>query len=96
MVTFIEHFGDIADPRMERTKAHKLIDVLFITYIAILCGCDDCYAIERFGYAKEAWLRKYLKLSNGLPSHDTLNRVILAIHLLTNIYYFHTIDSGLL
>jgi len=41
MTGFIEHFGDIPDPRVDRTKDHKLIDILFITLSAVICGCDD-------------------------------------------------------
>lgn len=79
MTGFIEQFGIIEDPRVDRTKKHKLIDILFITLAAILCGCDEWEEIESYGHKKEPWLRKYLELPNGIPSHDTFNRTISAI-----------------
>ena len=79
MTGFIEQFGNIPDPRIDRTKKHKLIDILFITIAAIICGCDEWEEIELYGQKKEAWLRKYLELPNGIPSHDTFNRTISSI-----------------
>src|SRR6266545_1806935 len=76
MTGFIEHFGNIPDPRIDRTREHKLIDILFITLSAVICGCDDWNSIERYAKTKEEWLRKYLELPGGIPSHDTINRVI--------------------
>jgi predicted transposase YbfD/YdcC len=76
MTGFIEQFKDIPDPRVDRTKKHKLIDILFITLSAILCGCDEWEEIQSYGEKKETWLRKYLELPNGIPSHDTFNRTI--------------------
>jgi len=79
MTGFIEQFGTITDPRVDRTKKHKLIDILFNTLSAILCGCDEWEEIESYGQKKEPWLRKYLELPNGIPSHDTFNRTISSI-----------------
>jgi predicted transposase YbfD/YdcC len=79
MTGFIEQFGSIPDPRIDRTKKHKLIDILFITIAAILCGCDEWEEIQSYGEKKEAWLRKYIELPNGIPSHDTINRTVSAI-----------------
>ena len=79
MQGFIEHFGDIPDPRVERTKKHKLIDILFLTLAAVLGGCDEWEEIQAYGEKKESWLRKYIALPNGIPSHDTINRVISAL-----------------
>ena len=76
MTSFIEQFGDVPDPRVDRTKKHKLIDILFITMAAVICGCDEWEEIELYGQKKELWLRKYLELPNGIPSHDTINRTI--------------------
>lgn len=75
MASFLEHFDALPDPRVERTKLHKLSDILFITIAAVLSGCDDWNEIELYGETKEEWLRKYLELANGIPSHDTFNRV---------------------
>lgn len=75
MSSFFEHFGSLADPRVERTRLHKLSDILFITMAAVLSGCDDWNEIELYAEMKEEWLRKYLELPGGIPSHDTFNRV---------------------
>jgi predicted transposase YbfD/YdcC len=69
------HFGPLSDPRVKRTKAHELLDVLTIALCAVLCGANDWVAVETFGQAKEAWLRTFLALPNGIPSHDTFGRV---------------------
>lgn len=79
MTGFIEQFSDIPDPRIERTKKHKLIDILFLTMAAVICGCDEWEEIESYGEKKEKWLRKYIELPHGIPSHDTINRTISAI-----------------
>jgi len=70
-----EHFGDIQDPRHERTKHHKLIDTLVIAICAIICNADNWEEVEAFGEAKETWFRTFLELPNGIPSHDTFRRV---------------------
>jgi predicted transposase YbfD/YdcC len=70
-----QHFGHLTDPRIERTKEHKLIDIVIIAICAIIAGADGWVAIEAFGHAKEKWLRTFLDLPNGIPSHDTFGRV---------------------
>lgn len=70
------HFGDLTDPRIERTRAHSLLDILTIAICAILAGADGPTSMETFGKAKEEWLRAFLKLPNGIPSHDTFSRVL--------------------
>jgi predicted transposase YbfD/YdcC len=62
------------DPR-EDNRRHLLIDILVITICASLCGAEKWEDIEAFGRAKEAWLRKFLALPHGIPSHDTFARV---------------------
>ena len=74
-VSLIDHFSVIEDPRIERRKEHKLIDILCIAICATLSGADDFTAMEAFGEAKEEWLRTFLELPNGVPSHDTFGRV---------------------
>lgn len=69
------HFGDLQDPRIDRTKRHKLLDIVVIAICAIICGADGWVAIEEFGKAKPRWLREFLELPNGIPSHDTFGRV---------------------
>jgi predicted transposase YbfD/YdcC len=68
-------FADLADPRVERTKDHQLLDILTITICAVLCGADNWVDIEAFGHAKRAFLERFLLLPNGIPSHDTFGRV---------------------
>src|SRR5260221_2608303 len=71
----LEHFRELADPRIDRHKEHKLIDVLVIAICAILCGANDWVAVETFGEAKRDWFTRFLDLTHGIPSHDTFGRV---------------------
>ena len=75
----IEHFEAITDPRVNRTKEHALIDVLVIAVCTMLCGGETFNDMEDFGKAKEDWFRTFLTLPNGIPSHDTFNRVFAAL-----------------
>ena len=70
-----EHFSKINDPRKDRTKHHKLIDIIAIAICAIICGAEGWVDIELFGNSKIHWLATFLELSNGIPSHDTFGRV---------------------
>jgi hypothetical protein len=70
-----DHFSDIEDPRIERTKDHLLIDILTIAILSVICGADGWVAIETYGHAKYDWLNTVLDLPNGIPSHDTFGRV---------------------
>jgi predicted transposase YbfD/YdcC len=65
----------IADPRVDRTRDHSLHDILLISILAMICGAETFVDFEDFGQAKETWLRTFLKLPNGIPSHDTFGRV---------------------
>jgi predicted transposase YbfD/YdcC len=76
---FFAHFANLPEPRIDRTKRHKLMDVVFITVCALLSGANDFVGMEKFGKAKLDWLKKYLELPHGIPSHDTFGRVIQAI-----------------
>jgi len=69
----------IADPRLERTREHHLQDILMISVLAMLCGAESFVDFEDFGQAKEEWLRTFLELPAGIPSHDTFGRVFAAI-----------------
>lgn len=68
-------FAGLEDPRVERTKLHELLDIITIAICAVICGADDWSEIELFGHAKEAFFMSFLPLPNGIPSHDTFNRV---------------------
>lgn len=70
-----DHFASLEDPRIDRTKLHQLMDILVIAICAVVCGADDWVEVELFGNAKRAWLRTFLALPNGIPSHDTFGRV---------------------
>ena len=73
------HFADLPDPRVERSKRHQLLDVVTIAVCAVLCGADTWVAVEAWGKAKLPWLRTWLDLPHGVPSHDTLGRVFAAL-----------------
>src|SRR5215212_9043914 len=73
------HFADLPDPRLDRSRRHNLVDIIFITLCAVLCGANDLVAIEKFGRTKRRWLAKYLELPNGIPVHDTFGRVLAAL-----------------
>lgn len=62
MPSFINFFGLLPDPRINRNRRHKLIDILVITIAAVLSGCDDWNEIELYGHSKEEWLRTFLEL----------------------------------
>ncbi len=74
-LTIADHFALVDDPRIERTKQHKLIDIITIAICAVICGADTWVDIEMYGQAKYSFLKKFLELSNGIPSHDTFARV---------------------
>ncbi len=78
-LSLIEHFKDLPDPRVDRTKDHELIDVLTIAICTLLCAGESFNDMEDFGKAKEEWFRTFLNLKNGIPSHDTFNRVFAAL-----------------
>ena len=79
MKTPIDYFSDLKDPRVERTKEHLLLDIIFITIAAVICGSSTWEDIANYGKAKETWLKQYFQLPNGIPSHDTFNRLFSAI-----------------
>ena len=76
MENFITIFFTMEDKRVERAKKHKLIDIITIAFCTVICGSKSWYEIEEFGAVREMWLRKYLELPNGIPSHDTFGRVL--------------------
>ncbi len=78
-ITLIDHFTELTDPRVERTKEHKLIDIVVIGICAVICGADTWVGIETYGKAKYQWLKQFLELANGIPSHDTFSRVFARI-----------------
>jgi predicted transposase YbfD/YdcC len=74
-LALVECFSEIEDPRIERTKRHLLSDVLTLAVLAVIAGAEGWEDIEDFGDSKYDWLKQYLPLENGIPSHDTISRV---------------------
>jgi predicted transposase YbfD/YdcC len=79
VATLVTCFHDIDDPRMDRTKFHLLQDILVIAICAVICGAEGPTAIEEYARDKQDWLKTFLTLSNDIPSHDTIGRVIALI-----------------
>ena len=72
------HFTVISDPRAQNVS-HKLEDLLVIAICAVICGANSFTEIEHYGQAKQDWLKRFLDLSNGIPSHDTFRRVFMLL-----------------
>jgi DDE_Tnp_1-associated/Transposase DDE domain len=68
-------FENVPDFRINRRRKHNLLDILVISTCAVVCGADDFEEIAMYGTQKESFLRTFLELPNGIPSHDTFNRV---------------------
>lgn len=67
----LKYFAELRDPRVERTREHLLEEILLIAIAAVLSGADSWNEIEDYGQAKVEWLKTFLKLPGGIPSHDT-------------------------
>jgi predicted transposase YbfD/YdcC len=67
-------FEAMPDPRHHNVR-HRFIDIVTIAFFAVLCGCDDWCAVAAYGRTKYQWLKTFLELPNGIPSHDTFNDV---------------------
>jgi len=74
--SFLVHFADLQDPRIERCKRHALLDILFLAVSAVLAGAEGWEDIEEFGHTKLDWLRQFVPFANGIPRHDTVARVL--------------------
>jgi predicted transposase YbfD/YdcC len=74
-----QYFADVDDPRVDRTKAHQLLDIIVIAICALICGADGWVEVEEFGRSKYPWLATFLALPHGIPSHDTFGRVFARI-----------------
>jgi predicted transposase YbfD/YdcC len=70
------YFRRLRDPRVQRRKRHLLLDIVVIALCAVISGCDDWQQIETFGRARHDWLKTFLRLPHGIPSHDTFERVL--------------------
>jgi predicted transposase YbfD/YdcC len=74
-----DYLSVIPDPRVDRTKLHKLQDILLMVLCGVICGAETWVDIADFARAKEAWLRTFLELPHGIPSHDTFGRVFASL-----------------
>lgn len=74
-LTIQQHFRKLKDPRINRRRRHLLLDIIVIALCAVLCGAKDWQQVETFGKQRRDWLRRFLRLPNGIPSHDTFERV---------------------
>lgn len=70
-----KYFAEVPDFRITRSKLHRLSDILMLSLCAVLSGAQDFEEIAEYGRQKEGFLRGFLSLPNGIPSHDTINRV---------------------
>ena len=75
MKEILDYAGTVMDIRQEKKVLHKMADIILLVFFATLANADDWVEIEMFGKEHEAFLRNYLELQNGIPSHDTLQRV---------------------
>jgi predicted transposase YbfD/YdcC len=76
---FVDHFSSVDEPRLDRKKRHELLDILFISVAGTIAGCDGPSDIASFATTQLDWCRKFVPLANGVPSHDTIGRVIALI-----------------
>lgn len=79
-LAFLDHFAELPDPRIDRTKLHSLGDILVLALCAVIGGAESWPDIEAFGHAKHDWFKRFLALPNGIPSHDTFRRVFAALN----------------
>ncbi len=77
--SLLEHFRNLEDPRADYLVDHQLLDIIGLTICAVVCGADTWVDIENYGRAKQVWLKGFLELANGIPSHDTIGRLFAAI-----------------
>jgi predicted transposase YbfD/YdcC len=73
--TIQKYFRKLKDPRINRRKKHLLMDIIVIAICAVICGCDDWQQVHTFATVRQEWLKTFLPLTNGIPSHDTFERV---------------------
>jgi DDE_Tnp_1-associated len=69
------HFGTLPDPRARHSIEHLLLDIMLLTICAVICGAESWVEIKNYGLAKQEWLATFPELPNGIPSHDTIERV---------------------
>jgi predicted transposase YbfD/YdcC len=70
-----KHFARLKDPRRRARRRHLLLDIILMALCAVIAGANSWQDIETFGHQRQEWLRRFLELPNGIPSHDTFERV---------------------
>jgi len=75
----LKYFSELRDPRVERNREHLLEEILLIAIAAVLSGAESWNDMSEYGHAKQEWLKTFLRLPSGIPSHDTFNRVFAAL-----------------
>jgi len=75
-LSFFHHFSSMKDPRIDRQKEYSLNEILFLVFSASVCGITDFVHVEDFGSSRLEWHRKFFPYKKGIPSHDTLGRVM--------------------
>lgn len=78
--SILEYFSSVTDPRIKLKTRHILVEIIAMTLCAIIAGADDWVEVADFSNEKEEWLKTFLKLPNGIPSHDTFGRVFSLIN----------------
>lgn len=73
--SLLKHFETLEDPRTAYLIEHRLLDIVALTICAVVCGAEGWEDIEAYGRSKLEWLKTFLELPNGIPSHDTISRV---------------------
>lgn len=74
--SLVSHLCTVLDPRVNRTLLHPLVSVLVLVVCAVICGAETFVSIELWGKSKQQWLSTFLDLPNGIPSHDTIGRIL--------------------
>ena len=79
-VSILDFFKDLEDPRSTINRRHLLGDLIVICVLAVIAGADGPKAIATWAEAQERWLRRHLQLPSGIPSHDTIGRLLALLH----------------
>ena len=79
MIKLLEYLSTVTDNRQEKKIRHKMKDIISLVFFAMLGNADEWVEIEIFGKEHEKFLRRYLELPNGIPSHDTIQRVFMMV-----------------
>ena len=79
VATLQTQFESVTDPRIDYLTDHPLSEIIIIAICAVICGASDWVAVETWGKTKLNWLKQYVELENGIPSHYTFRRVLARI-----------------